>query len=72
MLVGISFALKTSKSGKVRGFALSLFICFFYWQMFSVGKAIGENHILPPALAAWFANIIFGILGLALISKVHK
>ena len=72
MLVGIPFALQTSKSGKVRGFAFSLFICFLYWQMFSVGKAIGENHVLPPALAAWFANIIFGILGLALISKVHK
>ena len=72
MLVGIPFALQTSRSGKVRGFALSLFICFFYWQMFSVGKAIGENHILPPILAAWFANLIFGILGLVLISKVHK
>jgi lipopolysaccharide export system permease protein len=72
MLVGIPFALQTSKSGKVRGFALSLFICFFYWQMFSVGKAIGENRILSPVLAAWFANLIFGILGFALISKVHK
>jgi len=72
MLVGIPFALQTSRSGKVWGFALSLFICFFYWQMFSVGKAIGENRILSPVLSAWFANIIFGILGLALISKVHK
>jgi lipopolysaccharide export system permease protein len=72
MLVGIPFALQASKSGKVSGFALSLFICFFYWQMFSVGKAIGENRIFPPVLAAWFANLIFGILGLALISKVHK
>ena len=72
MLIGIPFALQTSKSGKVIGFALSLFICFFYWGMFSVGKAIGENRVLPPTLAAWFANIIFGILGLVLISKVHK
>mgnify|MGYP001079597679 CR=1 FL=1 len=72
MLIGIPFALQTSRSGKVMGFALSIFICFFYWGMFSVGKAIGENHILPPALAAWFANIIFGILGLVLISKIHK
>lgn len=72
LLIGIPFALQTSKSGKVKGFAFSLLICFFYWQMFSVGKAIGENHVLPPVLAAWFANIIFGILGLALISKVHK
>jgi len=51
---------------------LSIFICFFYWGMFSVGKAIGENRVLPPVPAAWFANIIFGILGLALISKIHK
>jgi len=72
MLIGIPFALHTSKSGKVMGFALSIFICFFYWGMFSVGKAIGENRVLPPALAAWFANIIFGFLGLVLISKIHK
>ena len=72
MLVGIPFALQTSKSGKVMGFALSIFICFLYWGMFSVGKAIGENRVLPPVPAAWFANIIFGILGLALISRIHK
>jgi len=70
MLVGIPFALETSKSGKVMGFALSIFICFLYWGMFSVGKAIGENRVLPPVLAAWFANIIFGILGIFLIWKV--
>jgi len=56
----------------VMGFALSIFICFLYWGMFSVGKAIGENRVLPPVPAAWFANIIFGILGLALISRIHK
>jgi len=72
MLVGIPFALETSRSGKVMGFALSIFICFLYWGMFSVGKAIGENRVLPPVLAAWFANIIFGILALTLISRIHK
>jgi lipopolysaccharide export LptBFGC system permease protein LptF len=40
--------------------------------MFSVGKAIGENRVLPPVLAAWFANIIFGVFALALISKIQK
>ena len=72
MLVGIPFALQTSKSGRVMGFALSIFICFLYWGMFSVGKAIGENRVLPPALAVWSTNIIFGTLALALISKIHK
>jgi lipopolysaccharide export system permease protein len=72
MLVGIPFALETSKSGKVMGFALSIIICFLYWGMFSVGKAIGENLVMPPVLAAWFANIIFGILGLFLISRIYK
>ena len=69
MLLGIPFALQTSKSGKIMRFTMSLFICFFYWGMFSVGKAIGENRVLPPALSAWFANIIFGILGIFLIWK---
>jgi lipopolysaccharide export system permease protein len=72
MLVGIPFALQTSKSGRVIGFALSIFICFLYWGMFSVGKAMGENRVLPPALAVWFTNILFGIFALALISKLHK
>jgi len=72
MLVGIPFAIETSRSGKVIGFTLSIFVCFLYWGMFSVGKAIGENRVLPPVLAAWFANIIFGILALGLISRIHK
>jgi len=72
MIMGIPFALETSKSEKAIGFALSLFICFLFWGIISVGKAIGENRVLPPGLAAWFANIIFGIFGLALMLRVHR
>ncbi len=55
-----------SKRGKSRGisFVIAIAICFFYISMVRFGQSLGYNELLSPVMAAWFANIIFGTIGL--------
>ena len=55
-----------SKRGKSRGisFVIAIAICFLYISMVRFGQSLGYNELLSPLMAAWFANIIFGTIGL--------
>ncbi len=55
-----------SKRGKSRGigFVVAIAICFLYISMVRFGQSLGYNELLSPVMAAWFANIIFGTIGL--------
>jgi len=55
-----------SKRGKSRGigFVIAIAICFLYISMVRFGQSLGYNELLSPVMAAWFANIIFGTIGL--------
>lgn len=39
---------------------------FSYWVILGLTNSLGQTGVLPPALAAWAANIIFSLLGVAL------
>ncbi|MFC1558733.1 LptF/LptG family permease [candidate division KSB1 bacterium] len=71
VLFGIAFASAGWKGGAAKGFSISLIICFFYYGInVSLGPILGEKGMLPPELAAWLGNIIFGVL--AVISLKHS
>ena len=55
-----------SKRGKSRGvgFVIAIGMCFLYISVVRFGQSLGYNELLSPVLAAWFANIIFGTIGL--------
>ncbi|MBN2016714.1 MAG: LptF/LptG family permease [Candidatus Cloacimonetes bacterium] len=55
-----------SKRGKSRGigFVVAIAICFIYISVVRFGQSLGYNELLSPVMAAWFANIIFGTIGL--------
>lgn len=45
------------------GVAFSMAIGFIYYLFLAVGLALGHGESLPPFLAAWAANILFGSCG---------
>lgn len=49
------------------GVVLSLVATFFFYTGSTFFSTMGQSGILPPALAAWLANIIFSSLGLLYI-----
>jgi lipopolysaccharide export system permease protein len=66
-LVGIPFALASPRSGgRVMGIGVAIAIAIGYWMVHSTALAFAQADLLPPALAAWTANIVFAGLGTAL------
>jgi LPS export ABC transporter permease LptG/LPS export ABC transporter permease LptF len=67
-LVAIPFALMSPQSGgRAVGIGLAIVISVGYWMVHSLALAFARADLLPPALAAWTANIIFAGLGAALL-----
>lgn len=60
-LIALPFAFKMGKRGTLYGVGLALVIGIVYWMIFAVFTKFGEVGNLPPLLAAWAANILFGI-----------
>ena len=66
-LVAIPFALAAPRSGgRAVGIGVAIMVAVGYWLVHSVALAFARADLLPAALAAWSANIIFTGLGTAL------
>lgn len=72
-LLAIPFGITAGKYGSVIiSFALGFTIGFVYWQFLGFGEALGRNGVLSPILAAWLPNIVFALIGSAMIFNVRK
>jgi lipopolysaccharide export system permease protein len=54
------------------GFGLSVAISFFYYAFLRAGQALGHNGALPPYLAAWMADLVFGTVGLVMTVQAQR
>ena len=55
--------LRAANEIKLAGFKHALLLGMVYWAVYGVFTKFGEVGNLPPVLAAWAANILFGIVG---------
>jgi len=66
-LVVLPFTLRPARSGSMAFSSLSaIFIAFMYYAVDSFSISMGRAELLPPALAAWMANILMGIVAFVL------
>ncbi|HEY7654598.1 MAG TPA: LPS export ABC transporter permease LptG [Methylomirabilota bacterium] len=66
-LVAIPFALVSPRSGgRAMGIGVAIVIAVGYWVVHSAAVAFAQADLLPAALAAWTANIVFAGIGTAL------
>ncbi|MCS7057637.1 MAG: LptF/LptG family permease [Meiothermus sp.] len=42
-------------------------LTFIYYATWSVGRIMGEQGVIPPVLAAWGPNLLYGLAGLILL-----
>jgi len=54
------------------GIALSSGLGLTYWIFFSFCISLGKGGMLHPFVAAWIANIIFGMLGIYLFLRFRQ
>jgi lipopolysaccharide export system permease protein len=72
-IIGFSFSLRSERSGGIfTGIGAGLIIGFSYWIVFAFGISLGHAGTLPPFIAAWFANIVFGVASLFMLSRVRS
>jgi LPS export ABC transporter permease LptG len=66
-ILGIPFAFVVARRGALYGIGISIIIAILYWACLGTFEALGNNAILPPALASWAPNLLFGAGGLYLM-----
>lgn len=60
-LIALPFAFRMGKRGALYGIGLALLLGIIYFIVFGLFTKFGEVGNLPPLLAAWAANILFGL-----------
>jgi len=59
-LLAVPFAVTTGRRGAMYGIGVGIVIAITYWVAISVFAALGTGGLVPPALAAWAPNLLFG------------
>jgi len=71
VLIALPFGARSGRHNVFASVAASVFICFGFFIMQRIGMGLGVAGILPPFLAAWLPNLVFGLSGLVLIWRVR-
>jgi LPS export ABC transporter permease LptF/LPS export ABC transporter permease LptG len=66
-MIGIPFAFVVGRRGALYGVGISLIVAIVYWSCLKIFEALGAYALLPPALAMWAPNILFGSVGVYLL-----
>lgn len=62
-IVGLPFAFSVGKRGAVYGVAIGLAIGLVFWGTLGLFTQLGRYELIPPILAAWGPNMLFGAGG---------
>ena len=73
VLIGIPFALKSSRSGGIAvNIVISVVIAFAYGVTFYIFISFGKSGVLPPLLAAWAPTLLFCMTGVFALMSVRQ
>jgi LPS export ABC transporter permease LptF/LPS export ABC transporter permease LptG len=69
-VLAIPFALSAGKRGALAGVATAIGIGVVYWTISGLFEAMGNLSQLPPSVAAWSPDLVFGCIGGYLILRL--
>ncbi len=69
-MAGIPLAVSSRRSGLSGGVVTALVLVFIYWMIQLAGTALAKQGAVGPTLAAWAANVVFGLVGLVLLARL--
>jgi lipopolysaccharide export system permease protein len=72
MLIGIPFALRSTRGGALIYIGVSLSIGFIFYSFIAISLALGKGGVLFPFISAWLPNIIFSICGFLMFIKINR
>jgi lipopolysaccharide export system permease protein len=71
ILFGAPLANSAPRGGAAYGVGVSLAVTIVYLMLFKVAGAAGNTGAIPPLLAAWIPNFIFGAAAVGLLIRVR-
>lgn len=72
VVMGAALAARLRNPNAALGFGISVSTAFFYVGMMRAGQALGQGGSVPPLLAAWFANLLLGLVALGLFLHAQR
>ena len=70
-LFGAPLGLTGHRAGPAYGVAVSLATTIIFLMMVQLSKAVGAGGVVPPVLAAWLPNALFGLGGMILFARAR-
>lgn len=70
-IFAVPFALTMGKRGSLAGFATAIGMAIAYQVVASIFDAMGNVNALPPVIAAWSPDLLFGMAGGYLLLKAQ-
>ena len=72
-IIGLPIAFWKEKGGGIAlGIGVGIGLSFCYLVLLGLARSLGYSGLIPPAVAAWFPNVTFAILGLFLFTNVRQ
>jgi len=68
-LFGAPLAVTAPRTSGALGIGISLVITVVFLMLIQLSEAIGAGGLLPPRLAAWLPNMVFGAMGVVLLAR---
>ena len=62
-VLAIPFALSMGRRGSFTGVAVAIGVALAFWVVRGLFEAMGNVNYLPPVMAAWSADVLFGLVG---------
>lgn len=72
VMIGAALATRLRMQSAALGFGLSIAISFLYYGFMRTGQALGHSDALPPYLAAWMGDIVFGLVGVVMLIQAQR
>jgi lipopolysaccharide export system permease protein len=70
-MFGAPLATSSQRGGTAYGVGLSLATTLIFLVMIQLTRGIGGHGEIPPVVAAWLPSILFGVVGLVLLTRVR-
>jgi LPS export ABC transporter permease LptG len=66
-LIGLALGVTNRKDGTLGGFVMGFVVIMTYYYLLWPSRAMAFSGKIQPSLAAWIANIVFGVAGIVLV-----
>ncbi len=72
ILIGLPLAVTTRRAQRSIGFGMSVIIFLGYYLFLIAGQTAAQKELLSPGPAMWLGNVLFGLIGSALLWRACR